>query len=49
MVEMKSVTRKAFIIGILFCLIGVSVQADQFGLDYPHNSTNTINCWSCHY
>jgi hypothetical protein len=25
------------------------VSADQLGLDYPHNATNSINCWSCHY
>jgi hypothetical protein len=25
------------------------IGADQLGLDYPHNATNSINCWSCHY
>ncbi len=23
--------------------------ADERNLDYPHNSTNNINCWTCHY
>ncbi len=46
---MKSILLKVLvaITGLLFC--AGMVGADERNLDYPHNSTNNITCWSCHY
>jgi len=47
--HMRSVTRRVLLSILVLIISNASVLADQLGLDYPHNATNAINCWSCHY
>jgi hypothetical protein len=46
---MRSILLKLLLVLTVLIIFNSPVRADQLGLDYPHNATNSINCWSCHY
>ncbi|MDH4320554.1 MAG: hypothetical protein OEV73_03555 [Desulfobulbaceae bacterium] len=46
---MKFLQKTVWIAALGLLVLAGAGRADKRNLNYPHNSTNSINCWSCHY
>ncbi len=46
---MRFLQKTVWIAALGLLVLAGAGHADKRNLNYPHNSTNSINCWSCHY
>lgn len=46
---MKALLKTVLVAGAVLLVLAGTVSADERNMDYPHNSTNNVTCWTCHY